>query len=291
MIDQKSGVGERVLAPRGFAAWSPLPGLPLALGISLTALSLIVILPLAVLAAKALTIGPAGFVDLISNPRVLAALKLSFSAAALAAIVDLPIGLLIAWVLTRYSFPGKRLVDATIDLPFALPTAVAGIALTAVYSPKGWVGQYLQPLGIKVAYAPLGIIVALIFVGLPFIVRTVQPVLEEASRDVEEAAALLGASRFQTIFRVVLPATIPAVLTGFGLAFSRALGEYGSVIFIAGNLPKITEIAPLLIVIRLEEYDYAGAAALAVTMLALAFLILFVLNWVNARLRRRYGHV
>jgi sulfate transport system permease protein len=275
----------------GLVAWSPLPGLPLALGIALTALSLIVVGPLAVLVVKAASVGPEGFIAILTSPRILAALKLSFGDAALAALIDLPIGLLIAWVLVRYEFPGKRLIDAAVDLPFALPTAVAGIALTALYAPKGWIGQHLEPLGLKVAYTPVGVIVALVFVGLPFIVRTIQPVLEETPRDIEEAAALLGASRWQTVTRVVLPLTAPAAVTGFGLAFARAVGEYGSVIFIAGNLPHVSEITPLLIVVRLEQYDYAGAAAIAVVMLAVAFALLFVLNLLSARLRRRLGDV
>lgn len=275
----------------GLLTWSPLPGLPLALGVAVTALSLIVVGPLAVLVLKAASVGPQGFVDILASPRVQAALRLSFGGAALAALIDLPIGLLIAWVLTRYDFPGRRLVDAAIDLPFALPTAVAGIALTALYGPRGWIGQHLEPLGLKVAYAPAGVVLALAFVGLPFIVRTVQPVLAETPRDVEEAAALLGASRWQTVSRVVLPLTAPAALTGFGLAFARAVGEYGSVIFIAGNLPLVTEITPLLIVVRLEQYDYAGASAVAVVMLAISFVILFALNLVGARLRRRLGDV
>jgi sulfate transport system permease protein len=191
----------------------------------------------------------------------------------------------------RYRFPGRRIVDAMVDLPFALPTAVAGIALTALYAPRGWIGQHLEPLGLKVAYTPVGVIVALVFVGLPFIVRTIQPVLEETPRDIEEAAALLGASRWQTVTRVVLPLTAPAAVTGFGLAFARAVGEYGSVIFIAGNLPHVSEITPLLIVVRLEQYDYAGAAAIAVVMLAVAFILLFALNLLSARLRRRLGDV
>ena len=199
--------------------------------------------------------------------------------------------MLVAWVLVRYRFPGRRIVDAAVDLPFALPTAVAGIALAAIYAPNGWIGQFLAPLGIKVAFTPLGIVVALIFIGLPFVVRTVQPVMEEIDKEVEEAAATLGASRFQTVTRVILPGLAPAMLTGFALAFARAVGEYGSVIFIAGNIPYVSEIAPLLIVIRLEEFHYAGATAIAALMLAISFLMLFVINLIQAWSRRRYGYV
>lgn len=270
---------------------SVLPGLGLSLGITVTALSLIVLIPLGALFLKALSAGPADIWAVASSPRTLAALRLSFLGALLAAIVNTVFGLLIAWILVRYEFPGRRLLDAAVDLPFALPTAVAGIALAAIYAPNGWVGGLLAPLGYKIAYTPLGVMVALIFVGLPFVVRTVQPVLEEAGADIEEAAALLGASRWRTITRVVLPPLIPALLTGFVLSFARAVGEYGSVIFIAGNVPMVSEIAPLLIVIRLEQFDYAGAAVVGVLMLLLAFALILTANLIQAFARRRFGHV
>ncbi|WP_420103925.1 sulfate ABC transporter permease subunit CysT [Bosea sp. (in: a-proteobacteria)] len=270
---------------------SVLPGLGLSLGITVTALSLIVLIPLGALFLKALSAGPADIWAVASSPRTLAALRLSFLGAMLAAIVNTVFGLLIAWILVRYDFPGRRLLDAAVDLPFALPTAVAGIALAAIYAPNGWVGGLLAPLGYKIAYTPLGVMVALIFVGLPFVVRTVQPVLQEAGADIEEAAALLGASRWRTITRVVLPPLIPALLTGFVLSFARAVGEYGSVIFIAGNVPMVSEIAPLLIVIRLEQFDYAGAAVVGVLMLLLAFALILTANLIQAFARRRFGHV
>jgi sulfate transport system permease protein len=216
---------------------------------------------------------------------------LSFGTAFAAAAIDTVFGLVVAWVLVRYRFPGRRLLDAMVDLPFALPTAVAGIALAALYAPTGWLGAWLVPLGIEVAFTPLGILVALVFVGLPFVVRTVQPLIAEFDREVEEASATLGASRYATLWRVLLPALLPALLTGFALALARTLGEYGSVIFIAGNLPHVSEIAPLLIVIRLEEFDYAGATAIALVMLVLSFAVLFAINAANAALRRKLGHV
>lgn len=255
-----------------------LPGFRLSLGYTLTYLGLIVLLPLAALAWKATGIGIEGLLRLLSSPRTLAALKLSFGGAALAAAINVVVGLLVTWVLVRYRFPGRRLFDAMIDLPFALPTAVAGIALSALYAPNGWLGQYLAPLGIKVAYTPLGVLVAMVFVGFPFVVRTLQPVLEALDRDVEEAAESLGAGRGQTFLRVILPVLIPTLLTGFALALARAAGEYGSVIFIAGNIPMRSEIAPLLIVQKLEQFDYAGAAALAVVMLAFSFALLMVIG-------------
>ncbi|TIR55882.1 MAG: sulfate ABC transporter permease subunit CysT, partial [Mesorhizobium sp.] len=221
--------------------------------------------------------------------RTLNALKISFGTAFLAAAVNVVFGTIVAWVLVRYRFPGRRIADAMVDLPFALPTAVAGIALTTLYAPNGWIGQLLMPLGIKVAYTPLGIVIALVFIGLPFVVRTVQPIMEELDREVEEAAATLGANRFQTITRVLFPGLAPAIVTGFSLAFARGVGEYGSVIFIAGNLPFKSEIAPLLIVIRLEEYNYEAATAIAAIMLALSFVMLLVVNLVQTWSRKRYG--
>ena len=272
----------------------PLPGFGLSLGLGLAWLGLIVLLPLAALAIRAAGLGIDGWLRAIQDPRVQAALKLSFGAAFAASIVALFAGALIAWVLVRYRFPGRRLLDAIVDLPFALPTAVAGIALTAIYSANGWVGRWLEPEGLKIAYAPAGIVIALAFIGLPFAVRTVQPVLESLGREQEEAAASLGASRFTAFRRVILPELVPALLTGFSLAFARGLGEYGSVIFIAGNKPFSTEIAPLLITIRLEEYDYNGAIAIAALLLAASFVCLLVINAVpslfaHERRTRRNG--
>ena len=255
-----------------------LPGFGLSLGFTLFYLSVVVLIPLAALIIRPWELGVDGFVKAVTEPRVLAALKLSFGAAAIAAMVNTFFGLLVAWALTRYRFPGHRLVDALVDLPFALPTSVAGIALCTLYAQNGWIGELLVPLNIKVAYTPLGVVVALIFIGLPFVVRTLQPVLADLGRDPEEAAATLGAGRFQAFRRVVLPALAPALITGGALAFARAVGEYGSVIFIAGNLPMKSEIAPLLIIIKLEQFDYAGAAAIGVVMLAASFLILLALN-------------
>jgi sulfate transport system permease protein len=260
-----------------------LPGLPIALGISLPWLTLLVLLPLAALALRPWEIGPLGVWRAIVEPRALAALRLSFGAAIAAAAIDIPLGLLIAWVLTRYRFAGWRLADAVVDLPFALPTAVAGIALTALYAPNGWLGAPLARLGVRIAFGVPGILVALVFVGLPFIVRSLQPVLMELPADVEEVAVTLGATRRQVLLRVVLPALYPALLTGVALAFARAVGEYGSVIFIAGNLPYVSEIAPLVIVGRLEQFNYAGAAALALAMLLLSVLIIFSLNLLQRR--------
>ncbi|MFO1033315.1 MAG: sulfate ABC transporter permease subunit CysT [Hyphomicrobiales bacterium] len=269
---------------------SVIPGFGLTLGFTAVSLSLIVLLPLAALVLKALGIGPAGFWHVASDPRVLAALKLSFGGAFIAACINAVLGLLVAWVLVRYDFPGKRLIDAAVDLPFALPTAVAGIALAAIYAPNGLIGQFAAMLGLKIAFTPLGVVLALIFIGLPFVVRTVQPVLEEVERDIEEAAALLGASRLRSVFQVVLPQVYPALLTGFALAFARAVGEYGSVIFIAGNIPMVSEIAPLLIVIKLEEFDYEGATVIATLMLAASFLMLFIINGLQAWHRKRFGN-
>ena len=270
---------------------SVIPGFGITFGITVTALSLVVLIPLAALAFKAAGVGPAEFWRIATHPRTLAALRLSFGAAFIAAAVNAVFGLLVAWVLVRYRFPGKGILDAVIDLPIALPTAVAGIALAVIYAPNGWVGGALAPLGIKVGYTPTAVVVALIFVGLPFVVRTVQPVLAESEKEIEEAAALLGASRLRTIFQVVLPLVSPALLTGFALAFARGIGEYGSVIFVAGNLPLVSEIAPLLIVIRLEEFDYGGAAVIATVMLALSFFLLMVISALQTRNRRRLGYV
>ena len=269
---------------------SVIPGFGPTLGFTLLYLSMIVLIPLGALVLKAAGLGLAEFVALATDPRTLAALRLSFLAALAAASVNAVFGLLVAWVLVRYEFPGRRLVDAIIDLPFALPTAVAGIALTSLYAPNGWVGQMLAPLGMKVAYTPIGVVVALTFVGLPFVVRTVEPVLRDLDREVEEASATLGAGRWSTLRRVILPALLPALLTGYALALARAIGEYGSVIFIAGNIPYVSEIAPLLIVIRLEEYNYAAATAVAAEMLAISFLMLLVINLIQATSRRRFGH-
>jgi sulfate/thiosulfate transport system permease protein len=255
-----------------------LPGFGLSLGYALAYLGLIVLLPLAALAWKASGIGLAGLLHLLASPRTLAALRLSFGGALLAASVNVVAGLLVAWVLVRYRFPGRRLFDALIDLPFALPTAVAGIALTTLYAPNGWLGGWLATLGIKVAYTPLGVLLAMVFVGFPFVVRTLQPVLESLERDVEEAAESLGARRWQTFQRVILPLLLPTLLTGFALALARAVGEYGSVIFIAGNIPLRSEIAPLLIVQKLEQFDYAGAAALGVVMLLASFVLLLAVT-------------
>ncbi|ACO76137.1 sulfate ABC transporter permease subunit CysT [Laribacter hongkongensis] len=272
-----------------FARHSVLPGFGLGLGYGLFWLSLIVLLPLAALVMKLGALGWAGFAAAVFNPRVLSALGLSFGASALAALINAVMGFLVAWVLVRYPFPGKRLVDALVDLPFALPTAVAGIALATLYAPNGWFGQWLEPLGIKVAFTPLGILVALTFVSLPFVVRTVQPVLEDLETELEEAASSLGASRWQIFRHVLFPALTPALLTGATLAFARASGEFGSVIFIAGNLPMVSEIAPLLIIGKLEQYDYLGATAIAVAMLVIAFVLLFVINGIQWWANRRHG--
>ena len=254
-------------------------------------LSFIVLIPLSAVFIKSFGIGWDGLWEILTSERILKSLQLSFSAALIAATVNVIFGLLLAWCLVRYSFPGKRIVDALVDLPFALPTAVAGIALTSLYAKNGWIGQYLEPLGIHVAYTPLGITLALIFIGLPFVVRTVQPVLSDIETELEEAASALGANRWQTISKVILPILFPALLTGFALAFARGVGEYGSVIFIAGNMPYKTEIAPLMIISRLEEYDYAGATTIAVVMLVLSFAILFLINLLQAWASRRTGRV
>lgn len=266
--------------------FSPLPGFGLSLGVTLTWVGLLVLLPLAALALRPWELGLPGFVASVTTPRVLAAFRLSFGVALGAALFNLPAGLLIAWVLVRTRFPGRRLVDGLIDLPFALPTAVAGIAFTALYAPNGWIGGLFAPLGIRIAYGVPGIAVALVFVGLPYVVRTLQPVLADLPTEVEDAAATLGARRVQAIWRVILPVLAPAAVAGFAMAFARAVGEYGSVIFIAGNMPGISEIVPLLVVIRLEQFDYPGAAALGLAMLLLSVLILGGLNLLQCHLRR-----
>lgn len=269
---------------------SVLPGFGLTLGYTITYLFLIILIPLAGLVWSTAKLGLADFIAIATDSRTLNALRVSFGTAFLAAMVNAVFGVVIAWVLVRYRFPGRRFVDAIVDLPFALPTAVAGIALTALYSNRGWVGSWFEPFGIKIAFTPTGIVIALIFIGLPFVVRTVQPVMEEIDRQVEEVAATLGANRFQTITRVLLPGLYPAILTGFALAFARGVGEYGSVIFIAGNIPYVSEIAPLLIVIRLEEFNYAGATGIATIMLIISFAMLFVINLIQAWSRKRYGY-
>jgi len=266
---------------------SVIPGFGMALGLTVTYLSLIVLIPLGAMFLRTATLTWPEFWHIASDRRTLAALRLSFGAASVAAVLNLVMGTLVAWVLVRYDFPLKRVLDATVDLPFALPTAVAGIALAAIYAPNGWIGQFLDPLGIKVAFSPLGVVVALTFIGLPFVVRTVQPVIQDLNLDVEEASATLGATRLQTLTRVVLPSLGPAMLTGAAMAFARAVGEYGSVIFIAGNLPYVSEIAPLLIIIRLEEFDYGGATAIGTIMLIAAFAMLLVINLVQSWSRRR----
>ncbi|HHY48722.1 MAG TPA: sulfate ABC transporter permease subunit CysT [Alphaproteobacteria bacterium] len=269
---------------------SIIPGFRLTFGFTLVYLSLIVLIPILGLYIKTLELTWDQFWAIVTGPRFLAALQLSFGASLLAALFNVVIGVAIAWVLVRYTFFARRLLDAIIDLPFALPTAVAGIALTALYVPSGWLGSLFAPLGINIAYTPIGIWIALVFIGLPFVVRTVQPVLEDFDREVEEAAATLGAKRRTTILRVVLPPMVPAILTGFALAFARAVGEYGSVIFIAGNIPRQTEILPLLIVFRLEERNYAAAAAIAAVMLTLSFIILLLINLMQAWSNRRFGN-
>ena len=266
-----------------------LPGFALTLGFTLTYLGLIVLIPLAVLFAQAAGAGGARFAGELTNPRTLAAFRVSFETALLAASINAAFGLVIAWVLVRYRFPGRRFVDALIDLPFGLPTAVAGISLTTLYASTGWIGRPLAGLDIHVAFTRAGILVALVFVGLPFVVRTVEPVLRDFDRELEEAAALLGANRAHIVARVVLPPLVPALLTGFTLAFARAIGEYGSVIFIAGNMPGLTEILPLLIVIKLEQFDYAGATVIAALMLIASFVLLFAINLLQGWMRRRRG--
>ena len=266
-----------------------LPGFGLSLGFTLAYVSFIVLIPLAAVFIKSFGIGWDGLWEILTSERILKSLQLSFSSALIAAFINVVFGLLLAWCLVRYNFPGKRMVDALVDLPFALPTAVAGIALTSLYAPTGWIGQYLEPLGIQVAYTPIGITLALVFIGIPFIVRTVQPVLSDIETELEEAASALGANRWQTITKIILPILLPALFTGFALAFARGVGEYGSVIFIAGNQPFKTEIAPLMIISRLEEYDYAGATTIAAVMLVLSFIILFAINLLQVWANRRTG--
>lgn len=270
-----------------FKQHSILPGFNLALGFTLLYLSLIVLIPLSAAFIRTAELTWPEFWTIVTAPRVMASYRLTFGASFAAAMVNAFFGLLVAWVLVRYHFIGKRIIDALVDLPFALPTAVAGIALTALYAGNGWIGQFLEPLGIKVAFTPLGIFVALTFIGLPFVVRTVQPVLEDIEAELEEAAATLGANRWQTFSRVIFPALFPALMTGFALAFARAIGEYGSVIFIAGNMPMISEITPLLIITKLEQYDYAGATALSVVMLVISFFSLLIINLLQWWSRRR----
>jgi sulfate/thiosulfate transport system permease protein len=266
-----------------------LPGFHLTLGYALLYLSLIVLIPLSALVFKTFTLTWDHFWTAVTAPRVMASYRLTFGASLIAALVNLVFGLLVAWVLVRYKFPGKRIVDALVDLPFALPTAVAGISLTALLAGNGWIGQYLEPLGIKLAFTPAGIVIALIFIGLPFVVRTVQPVLEDTEKELEEAATSLGATRLQTFTKVILPSITPALLTGFAMAFARAIGEYGSVIFIAGNMPMISEITPLIIIGKLEQYDYGGATAVALVMLVISFVLLLVINGLQTWQRRRAG--
>lgn len=264
-----------------------LPGFNLSLGFTIFYLSLIVLIPLSAVFLKTFTMTWDAFVTAVTSDRVVASYKLTFGASLIGATLNALFGGIVAWVLVRYKFPGKKIIDAMVDLPFALPTAVAGIALTALYSPNGWIGRYLEAIGIKVAFTPLGVIIALTFIGLPFVVRTVQPILEDAERELEEAAASLGASHWQTFAKVIFPTVLPALLTGFALAFARATGEYGSVIFIAGNMPMVSEITPLFIVTKLEQYDYAGATAIAVVMLTASFLMLLTINLLQAWTRKR----
>lgn len=265
-----------------------LPGFGLSMGYTLIYLSLIVLIPIAFLFLKASTISLAEFWETVTDDRVVASYKLTIYTSFIAALVNAVFGTLIAWVLVRYDFYGKRIIDALVDLPFALPTAVAGIALTTIYAPNGWLGQYFEAMGIKVAYTPLGIMVALTFIGLPFVVRSVQPVLQDLDRQYEEAASTLGASSTQIFVKIILPAIFPAILTGFALAFARALGEYGSVVFISGNMPMKTEIVPLLIITKLEQFNYAGAAAIAVVMLVFSFVLLFLINFWQWRTTKKY---
>ncbi|MBN8447932.1 MAG: sulfate ABC transporter permease subunit CysT [Candidatus Accumulibacter sp.] len=266
-----------------------LPGFNLTLGYTLGYMSLLILIPLAAVFLKTTELTWGEFIDVVTAPQVVATYKLSFGASLLAAAINAVFGLMLAWALVRYSFPGKKIVDALVDLPFALPTAVAGIALTALYAKNGWLGQYLEPIGIKVAFTPLGVLVALVFIGLPFVVRTVQPILEDLDTELEEAATCLGAQRWQTFRHVILPILLPALMTGFALAFARAVGEYGSVIFIAGNLPYVSEITPLMIITKLEQYDYRGATAIASVMLLFSFTLLLIINGLQAWTAKRTG--
>ena len=268
---------------------SVLPGFGITMGLTLLYLSLIVLIPLSASFLKTATLTWGQFWRTVTDPRVVASYRLSFGASFIGAAVNVVFGLLTAWVLVRYRFPGKRIVDALVDLPFALPTAATGITLTAIYASNGWIGRYLEPLGIKAAFTPLGVVIALTFIGLPFVVRTVQPVLQDVEAELEEAAASLGASRWQTFTRVILPMVLPAALTGFTLAFARAVGEYGSVVFISGNMPMRTEITPLLIITKLEQYDYAGATAIAVVMLVASFVLLLAINLLQWWSHKRYA--
>jgi sulfate transport system permease protein len=277
-----------IMSRFNFKQASVIPGFGLTLGYTVFYLSLIVLLPISALFLKTATLGWGEFWAIVSNPRVVASYRLTFGASLVGALINAFFGFIVAWTLVRYSFPGKKIIDALVDLPFALPTAVSGIALTAIYSSNGWVGRYLEPLGIKAAYTPLGVTIALTFIGLPFVVRTLQPALEELDPATEEAARSLGASRAQTFLRVILPAVFPALLTGFALSFARALGEYGSVVFISGNMPMFTEITPLLIIAKLEQYDYAGATAIATVMLLASFAILLVINFLQWYSSHRY---
>ena len=279
------------MKPFRFKQHSVLPGFGLALGFTVFYLSLIVLIPLSATVLKTTALTWASFWHTVTAPRALASYRLSFGASAISALINAVFGLLVAWVLVRYRFPGRRVVDALVDLPFALPTAVAGIALTAIFAGNGWIGQWLEPLGIKVAFTRLGVVVALTFIGLPFVVRTVQPVLQDVSAELEEAAASLGASRWQTFTKVILPSIGPALVTGFAMAFARAIGEYGSVVFISGNMPLKSEITPLLIITKLEQYDYAGATAIAVAMLAVSFTLLLVINGLQWWSHQRNGGV
>ncbi len=265
------------------------PGFNLSLGYTIVYLSLIVLIPLSAVVIKSLSLTPEVFWHTITSPRVLASYRLSFGTALIAGIFNAVFGIILAWVLVRYQFFGKKIIDALVDLPFALPTAVAGISLTALYSKNGWVGQYLEPLGIKVAFTPLGILIALIFIGIPFVVRTVQPILEDLESELEEAASSLGANRIQIFVKVLFPILLPALLTGFALAFARAVGEYGSVVFIAGNIPMVSEITPLIIITKLEQYDYAGATAIALTMLIISLILLLIINSLQAWTSKRSG--
>jgi len=284
-----SHTGEQGPPPRRRAARRVLPGFNITLGFTLFYLCLIVLIPLSALLFKTFTLTWPQFWEAVTAPRVMASYRLTFGASLIAALVNVVFGMLVAWVLVRYTFPGKKIVDALVDLPFALPTAVAGISLTALLAGNGWVGQYLEPMGIQLAFNPNGVVIALIFIGLPFVVRTVQPVLEDAEKELEEAAMCLGATRWQTFVRVIFPAIAPALLTGFAMAFARAIGEYGSVIFIAGNMPMISEITPLIIISKLEQYDYAGATAVATVMLGISFVLLLVINALQTWQRNRSG--
>jgi len=278
MRTESSSSSARLRKPRFFKRESVLPGFGLTMGFTLMYMTLLVLIPLAALVLKALDLSLADVWAVATDPRSIASYRITFGASLVGAVINLVFGLLTAWVLVRYTFPGRKVVDALVDLPFALPTAVAGISLTSLYAYNGWIGQWLEPSGIRVAYTELGVIVALTFIGLPFVVRTVQPVLQDVEKELEEAAASLGANRWHTFRRILMPALWPALLTGFALAFARAIGEYGSVVFISGNMPYRTEITPLLIITKLEQYDYAGAAALGMVMLVVSFILLFVIN-------------